>query len=107
MTPGPVLFIGDDLPASATAQVRSDAHAFVQYFCRGWRRTNLDQLVHQVVRNAVEVRIECHVIVDVDAGARPLAQIERFHRQRLQGRFVDRFPNACPRSIFLTERPVI
>ncbi len=58
MTPGAMLVIGDGLPASAAAQVRSDARAFVQDLYRGGRGTDLDQLMHQVVGHAVEVRIE-------------------------------------------------
>jgi hypothetical protein len=102
-----MLLVGDCLPASAAAQVRSDARAFVQDLDRGGCRADLDQFMHQVVGHAVEVGIERDVIVDVDAGARPLAQIEGFHRQRLQGGFVDGSPNCRARSILLTERPVI
>ena len=89
--------IGDGLPAPAAAQVRGHARAFVQDLDRGGRRADLDQFVHQVVGHAVEVGIEAHVVIDVDAGARPLAQIERLDRQRLQSRFIDGFANADAR----------
>ncbi len=102
-----MLVVGDGLPAPAAAQVRSNARAFVQDLYRGWCGTDFDQLMHQVVGHAIEVRIERDVIVDVDADPRPFAQIEWFHRQRLQGHFVDRFPNRRPRPILLTKRPVI
>ena len=98
MALGTMLLVGDRLPASAAAQVRSDARAFVQDLYRGRCRADLDQLMHQIVGHAVEVGIERDVVVDIDARPRPLAQIERFHRQRLQGRFVYRFPKARPRT---------
>ena len=63
--------------------------------------------MHQVVGDAIEVGIEGHVVVDVDAGAGPLAQIERLQRQRFQGRFVDRFEHGRPASIALAEGPVV
>ena len=102
-----MLIVGDSLPASAVAQVRRDACAFVQDLYRGGRGTDLDQFMHQVVGHAVEVRIERDVIIDVHPGPAPLAQVEWFRRERLQGRFVDRLPDRRPRSILLTERPMI
>ena len=104
VTLGAMLVVGDGLPASAAAQVRSHARAFVQDLDRGGRRANLHQLVHQVVGHAVEVGIEGHVIVDVDAGARPFAQIERFGGQWLQRGFVDGFPHAGPSAVLLGEQ---
>jgi len=73
----------------AAAQMGGDARPFVQNLHRGGRGTNLDQLMHQVVGDAVEVGIEGHVVVDVDAGAGPLAPIERLQGQRFPGWFVD------------------
>ena len=58
------------------------------------RRADLDQFLYQVVRHTVDISIESHAIVDVDAGARLLAQIERLPRQRLQGGLVESFPSA-------------
>src|ERR1700693_2321046 len=89
MTLGAVLVVSDGQAASAIALVRCDARTFVQNLDGGGCGTNLDQLMHQVVGNAVEVGIEGHVIVDVDAGARPLAQIERLGRQRVQSGVFD------------------
>jgi hypothetical protein len=63
-----MLLIGDSVLSSAIANVRGHPRAFVQDFdrCRGG--TNLDRFVNQVVRHTVKVRVEGHVIVDVDAG---------------------------------------
>jgi len=82
MTLGAVLVVRDGQSASAIAQVRCNARTFVQNLNGGGCGTNLYQLMHQVVGHAVEVGIEGHVVVDVDAGARPLAQIEGLSRQR-------------------------
>ena len=46
MTLRSMLLIRDGLAASAAAQVRSDARAFVQDFDRGRSGTNLHQLMH-------------------------------------------------------------
>ena len=104
---GPVFMDGDGLVAFPAAQVRGHARAFVQDLNRGRRRADLHHFVHQVVRHAVEVRIEGDVIIDVDASAAPLAHVEGLPRQRLQGRLVDGLPHAGPCSIFLAERPMI
>lgn len=69
MTLVAMLFVGDRLPSCATAQVRCDTCALVQDLDRGQRGADLHQLMHQVLRGAVKVGIECHVIIDVDAGA--------------------------------------
>src|SRR4051812_3444798 len=79
---GAVLVVGNGASVSTAAEMRRYTRAFVQDFYRGGRGANLHQLVHQVVRHAVKVRVESHVIVDVDAGTRPLAQIEWLNGQR-------------------------
>ncbi len=72
-----VLVVGDGLAAAAAAQVRGYSRAFVENFDGGGRGANLHQFVHQVIRHAVEVRVEGDMIVDVDASAGSLAQAER------------------------------
>ena len=42
------------------------------------------QLVHQVVGNAVVVRVEGDVVIDVHTGAAPLAEIKRLGGKRVQ-----------------------
>jgi hypothetical protein len=62
MTFGTMLLNGDVLATPAAAQMRCHASTFVQDFDRGWRRADLDQLVHQVVGHAIEVGIEAYVV---------------------------------------------
>jgi hypothetical protein len=102
-----MLGLRNRLAALAAAKVGGHASAFVQDLNNGWRRADLHQLVHQVVGHAVEVPIEGHVVINIDAGARPLTQIEGFHRKRFQRGLVDRFLYAGARAVFLAERPVI
>ena len=68
MTFGSMLFLGDNLPAPTAAHMGCDTRAFMQDLYRSGREPNLDRFLHQVVGNAVQVRIEGHMIVDVDAG---------------------------------------
>jgi hypothetical protein len=48
------------------------------------RRAHFHQFLNQVVRQAVVVHVEGNVIVDVDSGTRPFAQVETLGRQRTQ-----------------------
>src|ERR1041385_6185544 len=63
-------------PWPARPQVRSHALTLVEDLDGRWRRAYFHQLLHQVVRHAVVVRVEGDVIVDVDSGTRPIAQVE-------------------------------
>lgn len=65
---GAMLLIGDSALSPAIANMRGHSCAFVQDFDRCRSRTNLDRLVNQVVRHAVEVRVEGHMIIDVLCG---------------------------------------
>src|SRR3954447_2550996 len=107
MTLGPVRADGDSLPPAATAQVRSYPRAFVQDFYRGWRRTDLHHLMHQVVGDAIQVVIEGHVIVDIDPRPRPLAHVEVFAGQRPECGLVERFENARPAAVTLAAGPAV
>ena len=89
---GTMFVVGDDLITSAAARMRCHARALVQDLDSGRHGTDLDQLMHQIVRHAIEIAIKRHVVIDIDAGARPLTQIEGFQRQWLQGRFVESLP---------------
>jgi len=78
-----VFFDRDGMSVTASPQVRGDALTFVRDLdCRGCR-AHLHQLVNQVVRGAVIVRFESDVVVDVNAGAGPLAEVERLRWQRI------------------------
>lgn len=85
----PVLGNGDGVPVSTRTQVRRHALALVKDLDGCGRRAYFHQFLHQVVGHAVVVGIENDVIVDVDPGAGPLAEIERLGRQRIQRRLVE------------------
>jgi hypothetical protein len=107
MTLGAMLLIRDGQTASAAAQVRCDARAIVQDLDDRRCGANLHQLMHQVIGHTVEIGIEADVVIDVDASARPLAQIERLGRERLQGRFIDGCEHRRAASIALAEWAVV
>src|SRR5436309_3234822 len=76
----------DGVPMAARTQVRSHALTLVEDLDGRWRRAYFHQLLNQVVRHAVVVRVEGDVIVDVDSGTRPIAQVETLGGQRKIGR---------------------
>jgi len=71
-----VLVLGDGLAAPATAQVGSDPIARVEDLHRGRRGADFHDMLHQSVRHTVKVSIEGDVVIDVDGGPRPLANVE-------------------------------
>lgn len=66
--------------ASAAAQVRRHACAFVRNLNRGGGRADIDLFLHEVVGHAVEAAVESDVRVDVRAGLRPMAKVEQLAR---------------------------
>ena len=74
----------DCVPMTPRTQMGSHALALVEKLDGRGRRAHFHQLLHQVVRHTVKVRVEHDVVVDVDPCAGPLAQIERLGGQRVQ-----------------------
>ena len=74
----------DGVLQTTRTQVRCHSLAFVEKLDGRGRRAHFHQLMHQVVRDAVIVRVENDVVVNVDPCARPLAEIERLGGQRIQ-----------------------
>ena len=58
--------------------------ALVQNLHRRRCRADLHHCMHQVVRHAVVVAVERHMIIDVDSRACPLAHVEALRRQFAQ-----------------------
>src|ERR1017187_6067111 len=104
---GPVLTVGDGYPPAAAAHMRCHAHALVRSLYGRRRRADLHDLLHQVVRHAVEVPVEGYVIVDVHARTCPFADLESLTGQWLQRRFVERFEDTRATAIPLAEGPVV
>src|SRR4030081_2119383 len=107
MALGPVLVDGHRFVALATAQMRSHALALMEKLDRGGHGADLDHFMDQVVRDAVEVAIEGDVVVDVDSGLEPLAQIEPVERQWRERQLVEGFKQARACSWALPKRPLV
>src|ERR1700756_815434 len=88
-----VLFFGEHLTSSTTAEMRSHTLSPVKDLYSGRCGSHFHQLLDQRVRHAVEVAVEGDVIVDVHAGSGPLAHVEPFGRQRTQCAAFEQFPN--------------
>src|SRR6202162_2783015 len=80
----PMLFLGEHLTSSPTAEMRSHTLSPVKDLYGGRCGSHFHQLLDQRVGHAVEVAIEGDVVIDVHAGAGPLAHVEPFGRQRAQ-----------------------
>jgi hypothetical protein len=70
-------------------------------------RTYFYQFLNQVVGDAVIVRVESDVIVDVDPGAGPFAQVETLRRERTQRRLIHRRKLRCSGALALAERSLV
>src|SRR4030095_9236585 len=99
----PVLFLGAYLTSSATAEMRSYTLPFVKDLHGRWCRSHFHQLLDQRVGHAVEVGVEGDVVIDVHAGAGPLAHVEALDRQRSQSTSFDRRKHTGSRSFALPE----
>ena len=72
---------GDGVSMATCTQVRSHALTLIEDLDGRRCRAHFHEVVHQVVRHAVVVRIKSDVVIDVDSGAGPLAEIERARRE--------------------------
>ena len=107
MTFGAMLALRKASALPVLAQVGSDPSAPVKDLDGGGRRANFHHLLHQNVRYAVEVPVKGNVVIDVDGGARPLAHVETFARQRRQDGFFQVVKQTGPRSFALAERALV
>jgi hypothetical protein len=60
---------GDRMPMTTRTRMRSHALTFIEKLNGRRCRAHFHQLVHQVVGNAVVVRVEGDVVIDVHTGA--------------------------------------
>src|SRR5208337_3777805 len=86
MTLGTMLGDGGGFIGLMAAGMRSHALAAVEDLYRRQRRPDLYHLPGQYVGHAVVVAVDLDVIVDVDAGRRPLLELKAFARQWPQRR---------------------
>src|SRR6266403_1060120 len=80
----PVLFLGAYLTSPTTAEMRSHTFSPMKDLYGGRCGSHFYQLMNQSVGHAVEVGVEGDVVIDVHAGAGPLAHVKPFGRQRAQ-----------------------
>src|SRR6516162_4031444 len=107
MALGPMLLLCEHLLPSAATNVRSHSLSLVKdLYCDGCR-SNFQQFVNQVVRNAVKVGLEGDVVIDVHPCTGPLAQVEALGRQRTQSAFLKRREQTGAGSFALPERPMV
>src|SRR2546423_15434251 len=76
-----VFSLREHLFSSRTTDVRGYPQSLVKDLDGGRCRSNFHAFLHQRVGHAVEVGVEGDVVVDVDSGVRPLANVERLGGQ--------------------------
>lgn len=77
--------------ARVAAVVARDAHPTVAALDNAGCGTHVDELLAELVGNAVVASVEFNVVVDVGAGSLALGDLEAQRRQRLHGRQVQGF----------------
>src|ERR1700730_5251989 len=107
MALGPMFFLREYLLSSAATNVRSDALSLVEDLYRDRRRSNFHHFVNQVVRDAVEVRVEGDVVIDIHPCVGPMTHVEAFGREWAQSAFLYRSEPAGARSLLLSERSFV
>src|SRR5262245_23374535 len=99
----PVLFLRICLTSPTAAEMRSYTLSLVKDLHGRWCSSHFYQLLNQGVGHAVEVGVEGDVVIDVHAGARPLAHVKAFGRQRTQRTSFQRRKHTGTRSFALPE----
>src|SRR5882757_9511501 len=107
MTLRPVLFLGEHLTSSTSAEMRSHTLSPVKNLYGGRCGSHFHQLLDQRIGHAVEVAVEGEVVIDVHAGAGPLAHVEPFGRQRAQRTSFQGCKHTGTRSFALPERSLV
>jgi hypothetical protein len=103
----PVLFLGEHLTSSTTAEMRSHTLSSVKDLYGGRCGAHFYQFMDPRIGHAVKVGVEGDVIIDVHAGARPLAHVEPFGRQRTQRISFERRKHTGTRSFALPKRSLV
>ena len=95
---GPMLRDSHGLSTRSCSKVRGDTLAFMKNLDGGWSRAHFDHFARERIRRTVETAVENDVVIDVHFGARPLAQVKPFGRQRPQSGTIKRREQTRPRS---------
>src|SRR5271170_3425698 len=104
---GPMFGNGGGVIRHMTARMAGHAHTAMEDLYRRGGGANLHFLLRELIRHAVPVMIESHVVIDVDAVGLPIAVLVAFGGQGAQHRFVQRFKLASAGALALAERPVV
>src|SRR4030095_5156584 len=89
---GHVLWPGEEAPPTVLACMARDAPTAMEDLHGRRRRTHVDVLAHQAVRDRVEPRVELDVVIDVDGGGElPDGELVGRGWQRLQRRAFELF----------------
>ena len=102
-----VLGNGGERPALVAASVAGHALVGCKAFDQRPVTRNSTVRAHEPVRHAVVVGLELDVVVDVDLGGLPAAQLEACGRQRLQRRRVHLLEGAAPAAGQLLEGALV
>ena len=95
---------GEPAPARE-ARVRRDTVALQEDFHRPVRESGLDAGVDELIRHAVEVVIDLHVVIDVHAARLPGRQLVACARERPEGGPIDLLEEGAPTDPETLHRP--
>src|SRR5258708_22193689 len=104
---GPVLGNGGGAIGHMASCMAGHAHTAMEYLDNRSGGAHLYLLLGELIRHAVPVVIESHVVIDVDAMRFPIAVLVALCGQGAQCRFVEQFKLALAGALTLAERPVI
>src|SRR5436190_2996370 len=104
---GPVLGNGRSAIGHMAACMAGHAHTAMEDLYSRGSGAYLYVLLGELIRHAVPVMIEFHVVIDVDAMALPIAILIALCGQGAQHRFVQQFKLASARTLTLAEWPFI
>src|SRR5205823_10662838 len=104
---GPVLGNGGGAVGHIAACVAGHAHTAMEDLYSRGRGAYLYLLLGELIRHAVPVVIEGHMVIDIDAMGLPIAVLIALCGQGTQHRFVEQFKLASAGALTLAEGPVI
>src|SRR5260370_5660608 len=104
---GRVLGNGGGAIGHRAACMTGHAHTAMEDLYSRGSGAHLYRLLGELIRHAVPVMIEVHVVIDVDAMGLPIAVLVALSGQGAQRRFIKQFKLASARALTLAEWPVI
>src|SRR5258707_12543413 len=102
---GPVLGNGGGAIGHMASCMAGHAHTAMEDLDNRSGGAHLYLLLGELIRHAIPVVIESHVVIDVDAMRFPIAVLEALSGQAAQSRFVQQFKLALGEALRTSERP--